>query len=227
MSKENTIGSLPADPERGDTSPADQDPSDEDAFVLDWRKCLINAFLLWQMSAVAVWLLPPSLLQFQLSAIAKPYMMMTGCWQAWTMFSPQPSNTDMYVDAVIEYKDGSQRTWDFPRMSRLDLWTRYREERWRKAIENMQGDQSRGYWPYLARYAALQENPQPQLNPPVKVRLFRHFRIVPPPGVPLPPFTDYEFYHQAITPDVLAGKRLILPPPIKFAPAKKAAPKHP
>jgi hypothetical protein len=177
-----------------------------------WGRVLVNAFILWQLFALTIYLLPQSDLRqnwvapcASLSDCAHrqswvtSYMTFTGFMQSWTMFAPNPANVDFYFEARITYADGRVRSWDFPRMVRLGYMDRYRQERWRKLIENANSDENQMVWPSLARYAARRNNRYPG-NLPVSVALVRHFRFIPPPGLLLAPFRTYTFYTTAITP---------------------------
>ena len=65
---------------------------------------------------------------------------------------------------------------------------RYEEERWRKMTEVVTHGSNQNLWPMMARYAARVNNPDPH-NPPVRVELIQHSRLIPPPGQAIPPYT--------------------------------------
>jgi hypothetical protein len=163
-----------------------------------WGRVLVNAFILWHLFALTIWLLPQCALRQDCIALVTPYMTYTGFMQGWTMFSPNPANMDLYVEARITYADGRVRGWNFPRMVRLGYLDRYRQERWRKLIENGHLDENQMVWPSLARYAARRNNLYPG-NPPVSVALVRHFRPIPPPGLLLASFRTYTFFNTPIS----------------------------
>src|SRR5205823_4872612 len=148
-----------------------------------WVRLAINVFVLWQLFALTIWLLPESELRRDCVGVITPYMTFTGLMQSWNMFSPEPSKLDMYVEARITYAKGPVRSWIYPRMTRLGYVERYWHERFRKFIELAHLDQNQMVWPSLARYPARVNNLYPG-NPPVQVQLVRHFRFTPPPGVP-------------------------------------------
>lgn len=163
-----------------------------------WGRVLVNLFILWHLFSMTIWLLPESDLRQKFAGLVTPYMTFTGFMQGWTMFSPNPANMDFYVEARITYADGRARSWNFPRMIRLGYLDRYRQERWRKLIENGNQDENQMVWPSLAGYAARRNNRYPG-NPPVTVALVRHFRAVPPPGNSFASFRTYTFYTRPIT----------------------------
>ncbi len=158
------------------------------------RRLLASAFILWQLGATAVWLLPPSALQQRLVPMVRRYMVFTGSAQNWHMFAPNPANVDEYLTTVVTYRDGTRKTWMFPRMHDLGYLQRYQKERFRKMFEYAHKDAHKELWPSLARYAALEANLDPATNPVAAVALVRHWQSVPPPGVPLPPYKPFLFY---------------------------------
>jgi hypothetical protein len=167
-----------------------------------WRRLLINAFILWHLYALTIWLLPECALRQSCVQTVLPYMTFTGLMQSWTMFSPDPSKLDMYVEARVTYANGQTRNWVYPRMVDLGYVERYRHERFRKFIELAHLEENKMLWPSLARYPARVNNIYPN-NPPVLVQLVRHFRFTPPPGAPWSPYQDYTFFTMPLLPQDL------------------------
>src|SRR4051812_26394653 len=96
-------------PQGGTTLPRSENPS-----LFPWRRFLLNAFILWNLFAVGIWLLPNSALRQSCSELVRPYLMLTGLAQGWTMFSPNPSDVDLFIEARITYADGQVRGWNYP-----------------------------------------------------------------------------------------------------------------
>lgn len=171
------------------------------------RRRWLNAFLVWHVCAVAAWLLPHGWPVVR--ALAPPdnggpvraYLTLTNFGQDWKMFAPEPDRRDQFVRAAVTLADGQTRLWTFPRMSDLGYAERYRRERFRKLVEASGRDFH--VWPALARYAARRVAAAEPHNPPVLVTLVRHFRDVPPPGRPLPPFQSAPFFGLRVTPEDL------------------------
>ena len=154
-----------------------------------WVRRAVNLFIAWQMFAVFIWLVPSNSAIVQACVgTVRPYMVLTAFAQSWSMFSPNPDHMDVYLTAKITYAHGQTKLWEFPRMARFSYAKKYEEERWRKMTEVVTHSGSHQLWPAMARYAARVNNPDPQ-NPPVKVELIEHSRIIPPPGQPIPPYT--------------------------------------
>ncbi len=173
-------------------------PADGITLAIDFRKVLISSFILWQIFAVTIWLMPPGATQEQIAQFVRPYMLATGCWQAWTMFSPEPASLDAYVAAEIDYADGTHRTWLFPRMSQTGYIQRYRRERFRKMMESAHLDDNKRMWPFLARYAAIENDRagDPRAYP-MTVHLIRHYRYIGPPPDGVPPYDLSDFYDES------------------------------
>lgn len=154
-----------------------------------WTRRLVNVFLVWHLFALAIWLSPSNSAIGQSPVgvgLVRTYMTLTSFAQSWSMFSPYPDKLDVTLEAQITYVDGEKRGWFFPRMSHMGYVRRYQEERWRKLVEVATHANSQAVWVGLARYAARTNNRDPH-NRPVSVMLLQHSRVIPPPGVPLPP----------------------------------------
>ena len=154
-----------------------------------WKRRLINLFIIWQAFALFIWLMPGNSAIVQwFVPVVRPYLTVTAFAQSWSMFSPSPDHLDVYLEAKITYANGQVKSWEFPRMVHYGYVKRYEEERWRKMTENVTHGSNQNLWPMMARYAARVNNPNPH-NPPVRVELIQHSRIIPPPGQAIPPYT--------------------------------------
>ncbi len=128
----------------------------------------------------------------------KYYLESTGLWQYWDMFSPNPANTDIWMDAVVTYEDGAKMQYRYPRMKDLQLRKKYVEmytkERYRKFVENAHMDKNRYKWPAVAQRIAYLSY-QDADNLPVMVELRRHFKVINAPGEEqADEHTAYSFY---------------------------------
>jgi len=122
------------------------------------------------------------------------YLFVTGFWQYWDMFAPNPVQTDYYGTAEIVYKDGSTKQYLYPRVFALSIPSKYMQERYRKYFERARDIDSSYLWPQFAlRIAYLNDN---VANPPVKVRLTRHSLPIAPYGKPQQQSYDAEMYFE-------------------------------
>lgn len=115
----------------------------------------INVFLVFNIFAIVCWSVPinsPFLAAGKESV--RPYVLWTGLFQSWDMFAPTPKSQNIYLEAVIIYKDGSTELWTFPRMEFLSLTQRYFKERYRKYEDTLDDSTFALLWPDAARYIA-------------------------------------------------------------------------
>lgn len=125
------------------------------------------------------------------------YPGVTGFWQYWDMFSPNPASVDLYLEADVTFKNGTVTRFKFPRVYTLPIHMKYFKERYRKFYENANSDDQMAARPYLAQRIALENFKDPD-NPPEKVMLIRHFDTIEPPGTPpdptytVVPFFEYQ-----------------------------------
>jgi len=110
----------------------------------------------------------------------KFYLLITGFWQYWDMFSPNPASIDFYGTATITYQDGSTYLYNFPRMYTMGIPKKYVSERYRKFYERAHTEPDKWIWPTFAQRVALLNFNNPN-NPPKTVVLTRHWYVIPPP----------------------------------------------
>jgi hypothetical protein len=126
------------------------------------KRLAINAFLMFHLIAIAVWAVPfATPLTATWRNLVRPYLLWTGLFQSWDMFSPSPKPINSYVEAIVVYRDGDTRIWAFPRMERLGLKDRYFKERYRKFVENLKEDANQPLWPDAAKFIARLNNDRP------------------------------------------------------------------
>src|SRR6476661_10844722 len=93
-----------------------------------WKRWLINAFILFHLYIIVVWGLPGSNFRTLLCSGISDYVVYTGLWHSWDMFSPDPLSINFNLKAEISYQNGMVRTWTFPRMEKLGYWERFHQE---------------------------------------------------------------------------------------------------
>jgi len=142
-----------------------------------------------------------------LSSAVHGYLGPTGLWQYWDMFAPNPSSLDVWVDAIVEFEDGSHAVHAYPRMAELSIPEKYVMERFRKYLERAHTEELRFLWPSFAQRMAFEASDDPT-NPPVRVTLRRHFRVIPPPGESVPPkYQVFAYYEHVVDREALHGGR--------------------
>jgi hypothetical protein len=164
------------------------------------KRAAISALLLFHLLVIVSGAIPTDFFLVKvlhakglLTALTKtlaPYASTTGLQVGWSMFAPNPSRDNTYIDAEITYRDGRKRIWSFPQMQELGYVERYMQERYRKfAAERLWVHKNAALCPDAARYIARLN--ADRSNPPATVKLV-HYRYVipwppPPPGDTPPP----------------------------------------
>lgn len=133
-----------------------------------------------------------------LSVAVRGYLQSTGLWQYWDMFAPNPSNLDVWVDAIVTFDDGSRVVHAYPRIAALPIPMKYVQERYRKYLERAHAEGFAFLWPAFAQRIALEEFVAHPGRVPTRVVLRRHFRTIQPPGETTPdayqvyPYFEYD-----------------------------------
>lgn len=126
------------------------------------------------------------------------YLLSTGLWQGWDMFAPNPADTDVWVDSVVTFEDGSEKIIDLRRIYTLSIPEKYIQERFRKFRERFSDDANGWKWPHAAYRFAL-EAKRATGKEPVRVALRRHWQEIRPPGQETPSeYETYTFYETLI-----------------------------
>ena len=153
---------------------------------------MISAFLLFHLIVIVSGAIPADF--FLVNALhAKgfltaftdglaPYAKTEGLQVGWSMFAPNPSRDNTYIDAEITYRNGRKQVWSFPQMQELGYFDRYMKERYRKfAEERLWVKENSALWPDATRYIARLN--ADASNPPQSVKLVAYRFVIPP----LPP----------------------------------------
>jgi hypothetical protein len=127
----------------------------------------------------------------------RAYLFSSGSWQYWDMFSPNPSSTDLWVDAEVIYRDGTKKYFLYPRMYMLPIPQKFLQERFRKFFERGNLEGYSYLWPVFAqRIAYVNDNVN---NPPKTVRLSRHWLQIANPGKPqASSYKTYMYFEYAV-----------------------------
>jgi hypothetical protein len=158
-----------------------------------WKRVAISGFILLHLYIMVSWGMPGWRLRDVMIAPVQRYVIYSGIWHSWDMFSPEPLAINFNVYAEVARQDGTTNIWEFPRMEKLGLNERFQKERYRKWRERVRQDSYNMIWRDTARFIARQErNPT---NPPVRVALVRQWEPIPAPtqtaGTP-PAIADFQ-----------------------------------
>ena len=158
----------------------DRESADKKVSSLQRAKYIaVNVFLVFHLLAIACWCVPiDSPLIPLCRTLVRPYFLWAGLFQSWDMFAPIPKGANTYIEAILIYRDGSRKTWTFPRMEQLSLTERCFKERYRKFAESLQGGDVDELLPDAARYVA-RSNSNPG-NPVKTIILIQRFSFIVP-----------------------------------------------
>lgn len=127
----------------------------------------------------------------------RAYLFAGGSWQYWDMFSPNPSSTDIWVDAEVIYRDGTKKYFLYPRMYLLPIPQKFLQERFRKFFERANLEGYSYLWPVFAQRIAFVNDDIK--NPPKTVRLSRHWLQIANPGkVQASTYKTYMYFEYAV-----------------------------
>lgn len=146
---------------------------------------LITYALVLLVAAMVVQNLPASVVHRDLQAVDSR-LHDVGVDQDWTVFSPDPRSVSIRVDARLTYPDGSTEQWRIPHSGAIV--GAYRDYRWQKWQERVDGDDYKRLWEPTARWLVASRTRDGRH--PVSVVFSRHAKAVdkleptgPPPTV--------------------------------------------
>jgi hypothetical protein len=161
----------------------------------------VKVFVVFHLVVVTLWTLPsapdgvrmgtipPTPVEAFLDAndrniragLPKFYVGLTGQWQYWDMFAPNPLRFDIFGDALLRFPDGSEAVFPLPRVAHMSILQKIPGESFRKYYERAHLDANRSVWPGLARGVAVQASRRFG-KVPQTVLLRRNWREIPRPG---------------------------------------------
>ncbi len=146
------------------------------------KKVLISFFILFNFMAMMRTHLPID--QTFFSSIYRPvdsYLSFFSIYQDWVMFAPNPSKINVHLTADVEFLDGSQAHYQFPRSSKLNILEKYAYgERFRKIISEAIRNDSHSYmWKDTAKFAMRKLKDENFNKIPLRVHLSRHWNETP------------------------------------------------
>src|ERR1700712_3310762 len=144
------------------------------------RRALSSAALVAAVAVMVAGNLPEVGLMGDLRAATQPIRSATGLNQNWRVYSP-PRTLSAYVDARVDYADGTSSVYSIPGRRGVGAFVDYR---WQKYEEAIRPDSGKPLWADYAEYVA--DRARAGGKDPVRVTLIRRFANTLPPG-PGPP----------------------------------------
>jgi hypothetical protein len=145
------------------------------------RRLVISAFVLFHLSALAIWTMPPCYIKERYAKAYHRYMLPLGLWQWWAMFAPNPVRETAVVEAEVIDAKGMRHLHEFPKIGDLPWWQkipRYRNPKFNNNMSNNEYAKSRQF---SARHAVRQLGLTSEAFP-VWVSLYYKVNATPPPG---------------------------------------------
>jgi hypothetical protein len=139
---------------------------------LSWLVAVYFLLVIVQLSPTVEWR----------TRLMKPLAHFWNYWQLaqdWNMFAPNVPKGNLHPTAIITFEDGTKAIWELPRMNKLSLSSRFRDEKWRKwSMEALPSNKE--FWPDVARYIGRRFYTNE--NKPVSVSLNTWSADIPPPS---------------------------------------------
>ncbi len=101
------------------------------------RRLIVSAFVIFHLSAICLWTMPPCYIKDHLEPFYRYYVLPTGMWQWWAIFAPDPVRDTMVLDAEIVDAKGMRHIYEFPRIAELPWWQKIPRYRQPKFTGNM------------------------------------------------------------------------------------------
>jgi hypothetical protein len=97
------------------------------------------------------------------------------------MFAPNPNRTNLEVSAMVEFEDGTQDVYHFPRSYEMNVLGKYvNGEKFRKfTTEGVSRDSNSFMWKDTAIYAVRKLGETHFDKIPIRVHLYRHWEDIP------------------------------------------------
>jgi len=156
---------------------------------LSWRwtawRAVISAFVLFHLSALMIWTMPPCQIKERFSAPYNFYVLPLGIWQWWAIFAPDPIRNTVALDAEVIDAKGMRHIHEFPRIGDLPWYRKLARYRQPKFTVNMNDQEFARQREFAARHAVRQLDLGEE-SFPVTVSLYYQVKVSPPPGTWVP-----------------------------------------
>jgi hypothetical protein len=151
-----------------------------------WRRSaprlVISAFVLFHLSALAIWTLPNCQIKDRFQHTIYPYYMLPlGLWQWWAIFAPDPMRDTVVLDAEVVDSKGIRHVYEFTRLADLPWWKKIPGYRHPKFTGNMGTDEYVKARHFTARHVVRQLGLGAEAFP-LWVSLYFTIKASPAPG---------------------------------------------
>lgn len=151
----------------------------KDGSISNWMAAVLSVLILFHIVLIVCWTIPvnwPPVAQIR--QFARPYLLWTGLDQYWDMFSPNPTDTNFTLKAVVVTQQHHIHIWTFPHDPSLSWPKRASLDRYRAFQELIVRPGSTPLMPELAQHIARSfYNPA---DPPKTVMIVEFERKIVP-----------------------------------------------
>ena len=149
--------------------------------VLGKTEFWISLLIVFYIFLATIWLSRDSNpITGRLAKVFSQFILTVGLDQNWSLFSPTLRNINMHNVAMVTFRDGSVKLYEWPRMDRSNRLEQWRNEKYRKMfIDCIPWPTYSDMYPSVARFVA-RANANPN-NPPEKVSLGYFWNFIPQP----------------------------------------------
>jgi len=156
-------------------------------------RVFINIFIITYFTIIVIWLwvdtpAPIGLVSHMAQGVvnkAAAIAHLTGLGQSWTLFSPKVREDNIYTLVVITYQSGMLKVSELPRMEKLNVFEKWRQEKFRKLFnDNFPFPKYTMLRPPVSRFL-IRANAKPG-DPPIRLAYFLVSEPFPLPGYPAP-----------------------------------------
>ena len=153
-----------------------------------------NALIVTCLYVMIAWNVPDS--QFRLNVLgpAAHWIAWSGLWQDWSLFAPDPMDSNLEVEARVSDAAGHRWVWKIQPREALGPLGGLRHEHYHKIVDLIRRDENQGYRAGFADYVARQvaELERIPAGTSLNVQLVRRWiKIEPPLGVSYQPILPH------------------------------------
>ena len=146
-----------------------------------WKELVLSAVTVVYLVVALFWLMDESVLRTRMLEPVKITWLFWGLEQNWRLFSPSIRNINYHTVGIITRRNGFRELWEPPRMERLDWYSKFTEEKFRKwSVDTLPWASHKEHWPYIARY--IGRKVYDEKNPPVELTLCLQWTRIPKPS---------------------------------------------
>jgi hypothetical protein len=127
---------------------------------LAWRwtaqRLVISAFVLFHLSALAIWTIPNCAIKERFEGPYHYYMLPLGIWQWWAIFAPNPMSENQVLEAEVVDAKQLIHNYEFTKIGDLSCWEKLSRYRHPKFTGNMLNSEYLTQRKFTARHVVRQ-----------------------------------------------------------------------